>query len=550
MAAIVTTLFSHRPTLLVRLLLQIQWPHIPSPISPLLQYSIAIPLISSPYRFFSHFSSSPHPPLQTLSDDVNQISRVLSDYRSPHHDIESALTPFASIITIDSVEQVLKRCRNLGVSAHRFFLWARNLPGFSHSPDSYNILCDILGSCKQFPLMWDFLAEMRDEGVEIRPEIFWVIFRAYCRAGLPADALRAFGKMADFGLHPAVDDVDKLISFLCRSKHLSHAQEFLKRVSSEFKLGPKTYSILMQGFGDCGKSDEALKVFDEMRERECCIDVVAYNTLLEALCRGGNVDEASKRFREMGSYGLKPNSCSYAAFINAACGENDVHSALRILDRMRRYELIPSGFTHYCIIKLLCKNKMIDDAYKLMDEMSARGVAPNVWTYNAILEAHCNLREVNRALRILVRMKKNCCPPDRHTYNMLLKMLIGEGRIDRAMEVWDGMAEQGFYPSVTTYSVMIHGLCKKKGRIEDACRYFEMMVDEGIPPYSATCNLLRVRLLQIGLRERVYILAEKMRQSTSCSIQELSEVMISSQALPKKRDRSCSESNGEDWSLS
>ncbi|XP_058070998.1 pentatricopeptide repeat-containing protein At1g52640, mitochondrial-like [Magnolia sinica] len=330
------------------------------------------------------------------------------------------------------------------------------------------------------------------------------------------------------------------------SNHVSHALEFFQWVKSEFDVGPKTYSILMKGWGDCKNAKEAVKVFDEMLERGCGIDVVSYNMLLSALCRGGKVDEASLQFSQMGSHKLKPNACSYTAFIHAACEANDVHSALRFLDRVRRYELVLNVFTYNCIIKLLCKNQEIDDAYHILDEMTKRGVDPDVWSYNAILAAHCHLCEVNKALRLLHRMKKACCPPDRHTYNMVLKMMIEVGRIDRAMEVWYGIGESGFYPSITTYSVMIHGLCKKRGRIEDACRYFEMMVDEGIPPYHYTCNLLRDCLLQFGLRQRVYILADKMQQSTSCSIQELSEAIISSPARPKKRDGVSSGSNEEE----
>ncbi|XP_077209815.1 uncharacterized protein LOC143845384 [Tasmannia lanceolata] len=506
-------------------------------------------------RFFSQTILSDPSPLP-LSEHVNDLCRVLSDFRSPHHDIESALNPFSSHIAPNLVEQVLKRCRNLGLSAHRFFIWAHKLPNFIPSRESYHILVDILGKCKQFPLIWDFLSEMKNGGFDIRPEIFWVIFRAYSRANLPMDVIKAFEKMGDFGIEPSVDDLDKLLSFLCKNNLVTHAQEFFDKVKVDFPIGAKTYSILMKGWGDCGNSLEAMKLFDEMLERDCTIDVVAYNTLLTSLCQGGKSDEAYKLFREMKSRGLEPNACTYATFIRASCEANDVHSAVRILDRVRRYGLVLNVFTYNCVIKLFCKNEKVDDAYLLLDEMTERGVGPDIWCYNAILAAHCNLREVNQALRLLRRMKKGSCLPDRHTYNMLLKMLIDVGRIDRAMEVWDGMGEMGFYPSVTTYAVMIHGLCKKRGRIEDVCRYFEMMIDEGIPPYSCTCDLLRDRLLRLGLREKIHILSDKMQQSTSCSIQELSELMSSpsssaknARIQAKKGNKYNSRSNGEEINL-
>ncbi|KAJ4951776.1 hypothetical protein NE237_028608 [Protea cynaroides] len=476
-------------------------------------------------------------PNLSSADYVNEICRVLSDFRSPHHDIESALACFSGEISTDLVEQVLKRCRNLSFSAHRFFMWAKKLPGFIHSRESCHILVDILGSSKQFALIWDFLSEMKDGGDEIKQEIFWIVFRAYCRADLPMDAIRAYKRMQDFGPKPSIEDLDKLLFMLCKRKHVKHAQEFFNGVKLELPPSEKTYSILMSGWGEIGNSSEAWKLFDEMLERKCPIDVTAYNTLLGCLCRDGKTEEANKLFREMGSHGLQPDVCSYSIFIRAYCEANDAHSALRVLDRMRRYSLAPNVFTFNCIIKLFCKTDRVDDAYLLLDEMFEKEVIPDAWSYNAILAFHCDRCEVNQALKLINRMDKDSCLPDYHTYNMVLKMLIRVGRVDRATEIWESMERRGFYPSVSTYSVMIHGFCKKKNGFEDACRYFEMMIDEGIPPYLSTCNMLRDHLLQLGFQEKTHILAEKMRQSTSCSIKELSSTMEEAPARSRSNQK-------------
>lgn len=467
---------------------------------------------------------------------MNEISRILSDHRNPHHDLELSLNAWSTQISPNLVEQVLKRCKNLGFSAHRFFLWAKTIPGFQHSDDSYHILIDILGSSGQYALLWDFLIEMRESKCcEIGPEIFWVIFRVYSRANLPRDAIRAFNRMVEFGIKPSVHDLDQLLYTLCKRKHVKHAQEFFDKVESGFELSAKTYSILMRGWGDICDSDNARKLFDEMTERGCLVDVPAYNSYLEALCKGGNVDEAYKIFREMGSKGVEPDAGTYSIFIRAYCEANDIHSVFRVLDRMRRYDLLPNVFSYNCIIKKLCKNERVEEAYQLLDEMIERGVMPDAWSYNAIQAYHCDHCEVNQALRLLSRMERDNCLPDRHTYNMVLKLLIRIGRFDRATEVWESMGKRGFYPSVSTYSVMIHGLCKKKRKLEEACKYLEIMIDEGIPPYSSTVEMLRNRLLGLGLLDQIEILASKMEQSTSCSIKEFAKLLRGNKASVRSR---------------
>ncbi|XP_044497015.1 pentatricopeptide repeat-containing protein At1g52640, mitochondrial [Mangifera indica] len=482
-------------------------------------------------------SSQPHHHLNPSSSDlVNEISRVLSDHRNPHDDLELSLSAFSSRISINLVEQVLKRCKNLGFSAHRFFLWAKTTPGFQPSVESHHILIDILGSSKQFAILWDFLIEIREtQSCEINPQIFWLVFRAYAKANLPNDAIRAFNRMVEFGIQRSIHDLDHLLYVLCKRKHVKYAHQFFDKVKVEFKPSVKTYSILIRGWGDIGESGEARKLFDEMLARKCNVDVLVYNSILEAMCKGGNVDDACKMFREMRSGGMEPDAFSYSIFILAYSETNDIHSVFRVLDTMRRYNLVPNVFTYNCVIKKLCKNERADEAYQLLDEMIERGVRPDVWSYNAILAYHCEHSEVNMALRLISRMTKDNCMPDRHTYNMVLKLLVRVGRFDRATDVWESMEGRGFYPSVSTYSVMVHGLCKKKGKLEGACKYFEMMVDEGLPPYSSTVEMLRNRLLGLGFLDAIEILAEKMERSSSCSIQELANAMRGNPSFKKSR---------------
>lgn len=67
---------------------------------------------------------------------------------------------------------------------------------------------EILGSCKQFVILWDFLIEVRDSSsYGINGEIFWLIFKA-------GGAIRSFNRMYEFGVLPTVHDLDKLLLFM------------------------------------------------------------------------------------------------------------------------------------------------------------------------------------------------------------------------------------------------------------------------------------------------------------------------------------------------
>ncbi|KAK9950221.1 hypothetical protein M0R45_005722 [Rubus argutus] len=135
------------------------------------------------------------------------------------------------------------------------------------------------------------------------------------------------------------------------------SMSFLIKLSG-FELSAKTCSILMRGWGDIMDSDEVHKLFDEMTERGCLVDVPAYDSYLEALRKGGNLDEAYKIFQEMDSNGIDPDACTYSIFIRAYCEANDIHSVFRVLHKMRRYNRLPNVCSYNCIIKKLCKNEV------------------------------------------------------------------------------------------------------------------------------------------------------------------------------------------------
>lgn len=421
---------------------------------------------------------------------------------------------------------MLQRSCHLAFSAHRFFIWAQHLPDFKHTKRSYHILVYILGSSKQFPLLWDFLAETKRGAVfEIEFEIFSHVIRAYCRADLPADAIRAYNKMVDFGIKPDIDYLNKLLYFLCKGSNVKHAQEFFDKVKDGFVPDEKSYSLLMNGWGKVGEFGRGRMLFDEMVERGCSVGLKSYNSLLYCLGKGGNVEEAYKLFTEMKSMGITPDERTFSPFLHAACDMKDMHLAFRVLDRMKSYNLVPDVFIYNRIIRNLCRRDLVDDAYKLLNEMIELGARPDLSSYSTVLQYHFNNCEVNGATKLISMMEKESCKPDRRTYNMVLKLLMRSRRVDRAQEVWDSMKKRGFYPGVSTYSVMIHGFLKIKLRVTDACEYFEKMIDEGLPPHITTCNDLRNTLIIAGFHDQIDILAEKMERSRSRSIQELSSVM-------------------------
>ncbi|KAM2020171.1 hypothetical protein ACFX1T_022892 [Malus domestica] len=83
-------------------------------------HSLLLP--SKPNIHRHPFSSLTHhnPPSPPSPHLVSKFSRILNDHMNPHHDLELSLNALSTQISTDLVEQVLKRCKNLGLSAHSY----------------------------------------------------------------------------------------------------------------------------------------------------------------------------------------------------------------------------------------------------------------------------------------------------------------------------------------------------------------------------------------------------------------------------------------------
>ncbi|CAL5088570.1 unnamed protein product [Urochloa decumbens] len=323
---------------------------------------------------------------------VGALCRVLSDFRGPRHDLRAALRGFAPRLTPAAAAAVLRRCRNLPVPSLRFFLFAAAEPGFVHLPESLLVLAGSLTGARLFPLLRSLLSDLPRSALS--RDLFPLLFRAYARAGLPDDAVRAFSSMEGFGFPPAATDLHSLLFALSHNGLVEHAEAFFRDSAAQFGPSAKAYTILISGWAIVTKPDNARKLFDEMIERGIEPDVPAYNALIDALCRGGDVALAHEQLKDMQrSRGLVPDAATYGPFLRSACTSKDARAALRVLDRMRTRNLTPNVFTYNAVIRLLCDLGEVDEAYNILNEMATCGEMPDIWSYNTLLNAHCKLKE-------------------------------------------------------------------------------------------------------------------------------------------------------------
>eukprot|EP01018_Ginkgo_biloba_P031509 Gb_22860 [translate_table: standard] len=489
-----------------------------SPKNNSLSFQIKTPIDVWPPKWWRMLHSLTHE--DESNERMKKLCNILS--ASPKSDVEVALRKCKVQISPNLVEQVLKRFENAGLQALRFFEWAGRQEGYTHRVEAYHIMIDILGRIRQYQLMWNLINDMKSKGI-LKQRTFSVMIRRYVRAHKVQEAVETFEVMDTYGVPPDLVAFNSLLTALCkcknmrkrqeRCKNVIKAQEIFDKMKTRFVPDLRTYSILMEGWGNEPDLPRMRKLLREMIGKGCKPDVVVYVILINALCKGGKVDEAVNLLDEMKNRGCHPNPHAYGILIHTFGSEKRIEEALAIFDEMKENDCVPDTPTYNALIGAFFTARRYNDAYDVLDEMEQKSVRPNARTYNVFLCRLINRNKMEEAYKFFCRMIKCDCEPDNNTYTMMIKMFCEEDRLDIALEVWKHISRKQFCPNVHTFCALINGLCHK-GKIKKACTYFEEMIEKGIRPLDATYDRLRRGLIKVGREDKLEDLLKKIKQLT------------------------------------
>ncbi|KAJ8647357.1 hypothetical protein MRB53_000380 [Persea americana] len=454
-----------------------------------------------------------------MNVDSEKVYRAIVEKLGSDKSMEAALDSAGVELKTELVNEILQRLRFEEKTAFRFFTWAGHQEGYTHEPQTYNEMIDILSStkykAKQFAIVCDILDYMKRKGKNSVPvDVLLIILRKYAEKHLTH--LQKFTKKKKIRVktQPEINAFNLMLDSLCKCSLVEEADLMVKKVKNKITPDANTYNILFFGWCRVKNPTRGMKVLEEMIEMGHKPENFTYNTAIDTYCRAGMVSEATELFefmRTKGSTLSSPTAKTYCIMIVALAKSNRMDECFQLMADMRSSGCLPDVSTYKELIEGMCTAGKVEEAYKFLEEMGSKGFPPDIVTYNCFLKVLCNLKKADEALRLFGRMVEVGCLPSVHTFNMLITMFFEIGDVDGVFETWNEMDKRGCARDVDTYCVMIEGLfgC---GRSEDACLLLDDVVNKGLKlPYQMFDTFL-MQLSKIGDLHSIHQLSEHMRK--------------------------------------
>ncbi|XP_062163296.1 pentatricopeptide repeat-containing protein At2g34400 isoform X2 [Alnus glutinosa] len=295
----------------------------------------------------------------------------------------------------------------------------------------------------------------------------------YSKMGHAADAVRLFHEMREVGFEP---DEMTLVSVLGACKDIGDlslgrwVEEFV--VESKMELNSYVGSALIDMYGKCGDLMAARRIFDTMGKK----DVVTWNAMITGYAQNGMSDEAIMLFNHMREVGVNPDKITLIGVLSscASIGALDIGKWVDTYasERGLQHDI----YVATALVDMYAKCGSLDSAQRVFEGMPQK----NDVSWNAMISALAFHGQAQEALSLFERMSKEggfACPND-ITFVGVLSACVHVGLVDEGRKLFDMMSSSfGLVPKVEHYSCMVD-LLARAGHLYEAWDFIEKMPEK------------------------------------------------------------------------
>ncbi|KAE8694279.1 Pentatricopeptide repeat-containing protein [Hibiscus syriacus] len=396
------------------------------------------------------------------------------------------------------------------LSLHRFV----TLAGIAPNVITHNLIFQTYLDCKKPDTALEHYKQFINESpVSPSPTTYRILVKGLVDNGKLDKAMEMKEEMAEKGLAPD-PIVYSFLMFGCAKNRDSDGIFKLFEELKENKDGV-IYGSLMNGYFMKGMEKEAMECYEEVCGENSMVKMsaVAYNYVLDALSKNGKFDEALRLFDRMKNEHSPPrrlavNLGSFNVIVDGYCTEGKFEEAMDVFRSMRDYRCSQDTLSFNNLIDQLCQNELLGEAEELYVEMGADGVSPDEYTYVLLMYACFKVNRIDDGASYFRKMVEAGLRPNLSVYNRLVDELVKAGKVHEAKSFYDTMVKK-LKMDDASYKFMMKAL-SDVGKLDDVLKMVDEMLDEESSDFNEELQeFVRELLRNVGREDDLTKLMEE-----------------------------------------
>ncbi|KAJ7534652.1 hypothetical protein O6H91_13G104300 [Diphasiastrum complanatum] len=303
------------------------------------------------------------------------------------------------------------------------------------------------------------------------------IISAYTEHGQGEEAINLFQQMQQTGIAPDKVVFVVVLKACSRIADLEQGKQLHSHIiQSDFESDIIVGSALVDMYAKCGSIEHARQVFNNMHER----NVVSWSAMIGGYAGQGLGNEALALYEEMKQEYVQPNIVTYVVLLNAC-------ASIAALEQGKQLhsDIIRSGFESDMIvgnalIDMYAKCGYMEDAHEVFIKMNERDAIS--WT--AMIAGYAGQGHGKEALALYAQMKQEGVKPNKVTFAVLLKACGSIAALELGKQLHSHVIKRGFESDVIVGSALVD-MYAKCGSIEHAYQVFENMHERDVVSWNA-----------------------------------------------------------------
>ncbi|XAR60289.1 hypothetical protein NMG60_11033596 [Bertholletia excelsa] len=283
-------------------------------------------------------------------------------------------------------------------------------------------------------------------------------------------------------------------------------------------------SSIVGMYAKCGMFDSALRLFDEMPER----DVACWNTIISCYYQNGKYEKALQLFEKMKASGFHSDSVTITTAISSCARLLDLEKGKQIHNELVTNGGVLDGFISAALVDMYGKCGCLDLAVKVFEAIPVKSLV----SWNSIIAGYSLICDSYSCIELFRRMKEEEVQPNSTTISSLLMacsrsanlrlgkfihgyimrnnleadIFVNSSLLDLYLRCGSFVLAESVFrktprTNVVAWNVMISGYVST-GSYFEAFRIFRDMEEAGIKPNAITFTTILTACSQLAALER------------------------------------------------